>query len=221
MATKAEPYRIKLQSEIDSEMMLDMKSINARFRSRLVGVLNDKLLIFHLPEGKIRQALTNADIGQKITVRGISRGEAFGFNAEILACMSIPDHLLMLSYPADIQHQSIRNSRRVKCLLPAKFARDTIGIPGVVSDISNDGCHFQTETKLNSKQSAIVELNSQVLVSFVLPGKDIPKTVDATIRNTFIDTDSLHIGMQFHEVDSVTRKQLDEFIALSFEIAPF
>lgn len=221
MATQTEPYRIKLQSEVDTEMMLEMKSINARFRSRLVGVLTDELLIFHLPETNIRKAITNADIGKNITVRGISRGEAFGFNVEILACMATPAHLLMLAYPSSIQHQSIRNSKRVKCLLPAKFAKDTVAISGVIADISNDGCHFQTETKLNNKQSAIVELNTGVLISFVLPGKGTPKTVEAIIRNTYLDKDSLHIGMQFPEVDSVTRKQLDEFIALSFEMASF
>jgi len=213
---------LKLVSEINTEMQAEIEGFDGRFKVILVGVVEQASLIYSVTESlapQLDQLLHKAK--PEITIRGISRGDAFGFQSTGLRFIHTPSALLFTSFPKFIQHQTIRNSRRVKCLLPGKFALDTIGVAGVIADISNSGCHFQTQSNLNNHQARIIKPDTEVLISFVLPGKEVPKTIEAIIKNTFVEEDNVHIGMQFVNVDSITLKLLNEFIALSFDISPF
>jgi len=209
-----------LEAEIGTELQLEIEGTEGRVKTTLVGVISSQLLIVHINE-TIAEAVLQSDSLPVVTLRGISRGQAFGFKSQTLKCLTEPQPILLVSYPKSIAKQDVRKNRRVKCLLPAKFAQDTTGIGGVIADLSNSGCHFQTSTDLNEHQAAIVQLENSVLISFQLPGKETPKTVEGAVRNTYVDGSTVHIGFEFTDVDSATLKAMDEFIALSFEIQPF
>ena len=211
---------MKLEAEIGTELQLEIEGSDGRVRTSLVGVITDELLIVQITS-QLAQLINELDELPIVTLRGISRGQAFGFKSKALSCLNEPKPLLIVSFPKSIAKQDIRRNRRVKCLLPAKFAQDTTGISGVIADLSNSGCHFQTSIDLNDHQAAIVQLENAVLLSFQLPGKETPKTVEAVVRNTYVDKSTVHIGFEFTDVDSATLKTMDEFIALSFEIQPF
>lgn len=211
---------VQLDSEIGTELHLELDGSEGRILTTLIGVAKNNLLIISVPE-KLATQLNNDGPLPNATLRGISRGQAFGFKVPALRILSEPDALLILGYPSSIQVQAIRKNRRVKCLLPAKFGHDTTGIPGVIADLSNSGCHFQASSELNDHQKAIVQLGQVVLMSFALPGREAPKTIEAVVRNTYINDTTVHIGFEFSDVDSATKNVLDEFIALSFEIQPF
>lgn len=211
---------VQLESEIGTELHLELDGSDSRVLTTLIGVAKDKLLIIAVPE-KLAAQLNNGEPLPIATLRGISRGQAFGFKVPALRILSEPDALLILAYPSSIQVQAIRKNRRVKCLLPAKFGLDTTGIAGVIADLSNSGCHFQASSELNDNQKAIVQLGRVVLMSFALPGREAPKTIEAEVRNTFVNDTTVHVGFEFRDVDSATKNVLEEFIALSFEIQPF
>ena len=211
---------VYLQSEIGTELHLELDGTEGRVLTTLIGVAKNKLLIISIPE-KLALQLGAEDSLPEATLRGISRGQAFGFKVPALRVLSEPDALLILDYPSSIQIQAIRKNRRVKCLLPAKFGQDTTGVPGVIADLSNSGCHFQASSELNDHQKAIVQLGQVVLMSFALPGREAPKTIEAVVRNTYVNDATIHIGFEFRDVDSATKNVLDEFIALSFEIQPY
>lgn len=221
MANKPKKSDIQFRSEIDTEMQMEFEELEGRIKIFLVGVISNRYLVFSVSDDRKSGSLAKITQHTSLTIRGISRGEAFGFRTEIIRIIKDPEVLLFVKYPTFVQHQSIRNSHRVKCLLPAKFAHDTTGIGGIISDISISGCHFQCENDLNQQQAAIIQLNGQFLFSFELPGKEVPKTIEATIKNTYVETDTIHIGFQFDALDTVTEKLLKEFIALSFDISPF
>jgi hypothetical protein len=212
---------IKFSSEIETEMQVELAQLDGRHRCILVGVVQSDSLIFRTNDKALNEALANLPENSPLTIRGISRGEAFGFNCQFQCFLDKPQPLFIVSFPDRVQHQTIRNSRRVKCLLPATFARGTTGIGGVIVDISNSGCHFQTIGQINNHQAEIIQLDAEIMVSFELPGKEVPKTIEAVIRNTFVEDDTVHVGIQFNQVDTITLKLLNEFIALSFEISPF
>jgi len=221
MATKKQLSDIKFSAEINTEMQLELEQLKGRHRCTLIGVIKNNSLIFRSDDVDLNQTLMTTKEQSPLTIRGISRGEAFGFNCQLQRFIRAPQELFFVTYPNQVQHQSIRNSRRVKCLLPATFAQDTTGIGGVIMDISNSGCHFQTIGHLNDHQADIIQIDAPILISFELPGKEVPKTIEALIRNTYVEDDTVHVGIQFTQVDSVTLKLLNEFIALSFEISPF
>ena len=211
---------IQLESEIGTELHLELDGSDGRVVTTLIGVAKNTLIIISVPD-KVATKLSKEDILPDATLRGISRGQAFGFKVSALRILLQPDALLILAYPASVQVQAIRKNRRVKCLLPAKFGQDTTGIPGVIADLSNSGCHFQASSELNDQQKAIVQLDQTVLMSFALPGREAPKTIEAVVRNTYVNDKTVHIGFEFRDVDSATKNVLEEFIALSFEIQPF
>ncbi len=211
---------IHLESEIGTELHLEVDGHDGRVICQLIGVLPEKLLILSVPDKVIAKFTPDTPLAD-ITLRGISRGQAFGFKVPCLRIINQPETLLMLAFPSSIQEQTIRKNRRVKCLLPAKLEHQSVAISGVIADLSNDGCHFQTSTELSDQQQGIVQIGQPLDITFELPGKAAPETIEAVIRNTFVDEHTVHIGLEFKNISTATKQVVDEFVALSFEIASF
>ncbi|MEL0035544.1 MAG: PilZ domain-containing protein [Gammaproteobacteria bacterium] len=211
---------MKLTSEIGTELQLEIERTEGRVRTVLVGVISDDMLILQITE-KLADVISQLDALPVVTLRGISRGQAFGFKSQALRCISNPTNLMLIEYPESIQKQDVRRNRRVKCLLPANLTQDNHSVSGVIADLSNSGCHFQTSTDLTNDQTAMLQLEQVVTLSFQLPGLETPKKAQAVVRNTYIEQSTIHLGFEFTEVDNVTASAMEEFISLSFDIQPF
>ena len=213
--------KLNLADEFQTDMQLEIAGMHGRFKSVLVGVIHEEVLIFHISP-KFADPLQRLTKNQNITVtvRGISRGMAFGFKGAAIKFVRHPKSILLVAYPAQIQTQVIRETHRVKCLLPCDFAKDEVTVKGVIADISTSGCHFKTQIDISEEQASAMQLNNDVEMKFTLPGRDKAITQKAIIRNTFMDDHKIDIGFQFDDIQEDTIQIIQEFIDLSFDIEP-
>ncbi|NNJ72995.1 MAG: PilZ domain-containing protein [Enterobacterales bacterium] len=214
--------KLKLANEFHTDMQLEIPGMHGRFKSKLCGVVNEEILIFQISPKYVDaiRSLTK-DNTPTVTVRGISRGRAFGFKGASIKFIIHPKALLLVAYPTKIQTQIIRASQRVKCLLPCKFSKEDTEISGVIADISSSGCHFKTHVDIDEAQAEAMQLSNEVTMVFTLPGKDKEITINAIIRNTFSDDEKIDIGFQFDGLTDDDRLAIKEYIDLSFDLEPF
>ena len=214
--------KLKLADEFQTEMQLEIAGMHGRFKSNLVGVINEEVLMFHIP-AKFADPLQRLTKNQGITVvvRGISRGTAFGFKGAAIKFIRHPKAILLVAYPTQIQTQVIRASKRIKCLLPCEFTKDETVVKGVIADISTNGCHFKTQIDITEEQADAMQLNNEVTMTLTLPGSDKSISLKSLIRNTYMDDHKIDIGFQFEDVDADSEAKLQEFIDLSFDVEAF
>jgi len=221
--TKDSSPAVKIAAEIGTEMQVEIATLNSRVKLILIGVLASKYLIYHLPQKVIQASNTSTlKANTTINVRCISRGTAFGFQSTIISATVTPDTLLFVNYPKNIQQHTIRKSQRVKCLLPAKLLQESVTLSGIAADISRSGCHFQSKKDfLSQKQAALIQSTNKITFALSLPGMEGDKQLSALIKNTFIDTEKVQIGIQFIDVDENTIQLIDDFVEMSFDLPPF
>ena len=106
---------VKLSTEIGTEMQMEIAGLSSRIKLTMIGLLDGKYLIFHLPP-KIYAAIGNNLLKPNISIniRGISKGEAYGFTTSIIMVNQTPDTLMFVKYPHKIQQHTIRQGQRIK-----------------------------------------------------------------------------------------------------------
>ena len=80
---------VQLDSEIGTELHLELDGSEGRILTTLIGVAKNNLLIISVPE-KLATQLNNDGPLPNATLRGISRGQAFGFKVPALRILSEP-----------------------------------------------------------------------------------------------------------------------------------
>jgi len=214
---------MKLISEIGTEMQLEIPGLDSRLKLQLIGVLTGQYLIFNVPNKTLNTIdKKHLAAGVGVNIRCVSRGSIFGFHATINSLNRSPKILLFLSYPKEIQRQSIRKNLRVKCLLPARLIQEKIDIHGTVADISRSGCNFQVKKEsLSVEQIKLSQTGQEASFALSLPGVEGEKQLQATTKSTHIDHEKVQIGIEFKNVDDAVLKIIDNFITMSFDLSPF
>ncbi|TXI27015.1 MAG: flagellar brake protein [Nitrosomonas oligotropha] len=141
----------------------------------MIGYVPDSTLIVSMPASD--QLIGEPFIeGDQIHVRLITGQYAYKFTVFVDKIIRVPFKYLHLSFPKEIQGQSIRKSRRIKCNFPATVAEKSIPIS--ITDLSICGAGITSSLPLGT-------LGSEVTLSFAiaLHDREIPLSIKATIRS--------------------------------------
>ncbi|MBS0496055.1 MAG: flagellar brake protein [Proteobacteria bacterium] len=145
------------------------------YATSMIGYVQDSTLIVSMPASE--QLIGEPFIeGDQLNVRLITGQYAYKFTAFVDKIIKVPFKYLHLSFPKDIQGQSIRKSRRIKCNLQATVAEKAI--PITISDLSICGAGITSQLPLGT-------LGSVVTLSFVIAvhDREIPLSIKAIIRS--------------------------------------
>ena len=145
------------------------------YATSMIGYVQDSTLIVSMPASD--QLIGEPFIeGDQIHVRLITGQYAYKFTVFVDKIIKVPFKYLHLSFPKDIQDQSIRKSRRIKCNLQATVAEKAI--PITISDLSICGAGITSHLPLGT-------LGSVVTLSFVISvhDREIPLFIKAVIRS--------------------------------------
>ena len=188
-----------------------------RLSSKLVGIEEDKYIIIKTPS--MLAGLDVLNKGNGIIVKYLEKGTAFVFTSHILKFISSPEMLLFVEYPKKIEDHNIRDKQRLDCYLPAHIIPDDgpgkYDIEGAVTDISRGGCKFIASKESLRVNNVQLEINSEVLISFNLPGLEQPLTATILAKNKYFSKseDSLNIGFRFTEMDEKVETKLIDFLS--------
>ncbi|SEF76292.1 flagellar brake protein [Nitrosomonas ureae] len=136
--------------------------------------------------------------GDQVHVRLANGKNAYKFSVFIDKVIKTPFKYLHLSFPKNIQGQSIRKSRRIKCDYQATIAEDSISAN--IVDLSIYGAGINSTLPLGT-------LNSVVTLSFTIlvHDKEIPLLIKAIIKSTKQnyknDQKLISSGVEFIEIN--------------------
>ncbi len=200
-------------------LQIAINGVSFRMKSVSVGCLPDNCLIIRHPSApmSISRMLFK---GNKVTVRYIDGGNAFGFESELIAVADEPARILFISYPLHIVRKSLRSSRRIECYLPAQaFRRDPetseetpLG-EGVIVDISRTGCGFTMPGESQDEALARVGLNDTVVLRFQLPGTEEKIALGGKVTRIQRDAERTNTGIHFHEMEENLKETIMGYIS--------
>lgn len=190
---------IKVGQRVDLQL-LDQK--NTRFSSEIIGFKPGKYLLLK-PDDSISERLLLS--GLTVVSRCLVEdpvAACLAFKSELLHLIRLPERLLALSFPSNVQRYDLRRVKRIQTKIQAniKIDTDTSGLDytGAVVDASSKGCRFvfDDETLVDSK----VNLVSVCLTVAMPDGSAF--TLSGEIRNSRKEKSRLCVGILFTQEDT-------------------
>jgi c-di-GMP-binding flagellar brake protein YcgR len=199
-------------------LQIAINGVSFRMKSVSVGWVPDICLIITYPSTPTPIAETLFP-GNKVTVRYIDGGNAFGFESELIAVAEEPVRILYISYPVRIARKSLRSSRRMECYLPARaFLRDPetgeeapLG-EAVITDISRTGCGFTMPGESHDEAPARASLNQTVVLRFQVPGTEDKIALRGKATRIQRDAERTNMGIHFDEMEENLKETIMGYI---------
>lgn len=195
---------------------------NLRLKTELIGYSIGRFILLRLPKRTAEAALMSA--GHNLTIRAVSNRnvmEMVIFRAVVQRIATVPDKLVVMEYPVQIERRAFRTEPRIRVDIAAAGLIDLLESPldGRLQDISQSGCCFCTEPdSLQAKTDQPFNISNLV-------GKSCELTLDlqdanaeccyqlkATIKNVYTRA-QLQLGMKFdHESRNEAEQIFYQFI---------
>ncbi len=125
-----------------------------RYRGVLIGVVSDDLVLVQV-EGQ-----APIDVNEKVIVRMVEAGKAYGFETVISHMISEPVPMVFLALPAGVEVVNLRKAERMDVFVPVDVrheaekggsAADTRILQGYLTNISSGGCRVLTKMPIAAK----------------------------------------------------------------------
>ncbi len=207
----------RIAIEVGTELQLEIDGVAPRVRSELIGMEPGSYFIVKTPTlsqlGGIGMKLY---AGNRVVVRYVYRGSAYGFETTILDSIATPVRLLFLTCPKVVVERNIRSDRRIDTALPAKIGTGDQAREGTVTDISAKGCHFRARVPKGTSATAFAdELNKEVILAIQLPGVQGELNIKGKTKNIRKDGDYADAGIEFLDPDEKIKTSIEAYIGSS------
>lgn len=211
---------VDLPITIGTELLVEFQDFTLRTKSELVGMRHNQYLIIVMQQDMsgIRPEVLKES---QIIIRYLYRGSVYGFRTSVLNLMNTPDRLVFLSYPKKIEEFRVRSSPRFECILPAVTSVEDLDGETVVIDISIDGCRCVVKSASLEDADAFyktMDINREASLKVQFPGAGERYELTGSTMNINKDADRVAFGMLFGPLKTVTKKRLEDFIALISEV---
>ncbi len=187
---------------IGAPVQLELKG--RKYATILRGARSMKYLLVDVPIVNNKPAVL--DYNTEFIVRFFLCGSAYGFSTYITQVFG-KHGLLVLEYPFSVKKYSLRESERIKSLIPMKVnIQGHKGvIPGAVLDLSDRGALIA----VNAMEG--VEAGGKIKIAWMLPNNTPFKSIRADIVNVKPSANKLLMGIIFDEGDKDSMKRVNEF----------
>ena len=127
---------------------------------------------------------------------------------------TISNYVLVL--PTSIEDHNMRRSERVNCYLPALLTVDRSEHEGIISNISIDGCRFQT----NTGTLMYINLDEDVSVFCYLMGIAERQVLKGNVRSSVMEQKQAQLGIEFANLDNNKVTNISRYIQNVIESTP-
>lgn len=197
--------------EVGTELNIQIKGANTRFKSELLGKDEGQYLILRMPTlASLGEATSSLFRGNEIIVRYVHKGTAFGFQSRIKYVIFNPIKLVFIEFPKKFENLDIRK-KRVDCFLPANIKVSEAIIEGYITNISNDGCQFNVETSNLGNNINNLQVDKKINIGFQLPGVEKELLVTALQKNVKKNAKNVSMGLVFEDMDDDVKVKFQDF----------
>jgi c-di-GMP-binding flagellar brake protein YcgR len=190
-----------------------------RLKFTLVGYDIGNYIVLKLPTtvnaSEYRDVLTSGNIAiVRYIVEG-DKGECVAFSTTIKSIIQVPEKLIFLEYPTQVENRQLRNKQRLKTHIPAQISQrktdvTTATISGAIVDISLEGCQFVFKPTSSEKQVKKVK----IIMAINSANNGQPIVINAIVRNSRYQRGKIFVGVQFEPKDKQLIQNLLNALAL-------
>jgi len=185
----------RLSLEIGNKIMAGFKGQEAEAKAKFVGMETGAYIVIRLP--RITGLQENLAEGNSVSLRYVSSGMVYGFEAEVLGFFHEKNlNLVIISYPRAVEPIDMRKESRVDCYTTAKLIIAEEGFPGSLIDLSPSGCRFIFALS-TEKTRPDFALGQEATLSFHLPDLEGPQVFPCRVQNIRHDGQTLSLGLIF------------------------
>lgn len=192
-----------------NKIIISLDALNNHIHGDLIGVETGKYLVIKLPKID-RIARENLKVGAPLIIRYLHKGSVFAFQTNIIGSISIPVELVFLTFPLIVSRHELRRNPRVDCHLLSELNWEKEKLPGMVVDLSVDGCRF-ISNELNGNYSSHSQSKDVVL--------NLNQSHDyglnefyGVVRQLKVKHTACQMGIEFKKVKEEQRIFLTEFL---------
>lgn len=197
----------RINIEIGASLLLNIEGMEEKLKSHLIGLIPSEFIIIKAPIGYsgINEKLFE---GNKVTVRYIQHGHAYGFESYIISVVTKPKTMIILSYPTTIATASLRKTERYDCYIPCILEIEGQEHAGTIMDLSLKGCRCLLP-ELSSKSQRLIEKDAlSATLKFESPCDNNNIELSALIVNKSDYKSASKIGIIFDSLDDDVEKSL-------------
>ncbi len=201
----------RINIEMGTSLLLNIEGIEGKLKSHLIGLIPSEFIIIKAPIGYsgIKEKLFE---GNKVTVRYLQHGQAYGFETFLMTLVTKPKMMLILSYPTTINTVSLRKTERYDCYIPCVLEIEGQDLTGTIMDISLNGCRCLLPELPSKIQRSVGKDTISGRLKFESPSNkdNIELSVLAVNKTDYKSTSK--IGISFDNLDSGVETSLVKVI---------
>jgi len=219
-ADKTSPAEFEVA--VGVKMSLDIRGIDEKLTSVLVGYCRGKYVVSQLPslaESNKEVLFQHLYAGNPITVRYLDAGAVFGFRCEIIKYLFSPFPLLFLTFPLRVESFNLRRHKRISCLLPVSVCVGETSYSGLMTDLSLSGCGVGLS--IMRKYQPAIGVDDEVRLSCPLFGENGDSTLNCQIKRAAADAGKLELGLKFTVLPENSRQSILSYIQSAAVILDF
>jgi c-di-GMP-binding flagellar brake protein YcgR len=188
---------------VGSIVQVSTEQGSTKYLTHLVGIEPEKVIITAVPSEK--QLGNNASYDsfycdfRVLIFRILGEGIVYGFKSEVLHRVHERAHLLVSTYPKDLQTRNLRRESRYSCTLASSLRFNDSQFTGVIINISAHGCQFYLANEVEQQMvEKIKNYKDPIQIDIHLPFADGPSSIEAMIKSASMnDKNGLVLGTAF------------------------
>lgn len=195
----------RLFIELGTALLIEGGKEVKSLSSKLIGMKVGNYLIVSISSTKSDSMAFS--MKEKVLVKYVNQDDIFSFSSLVLTTLNQPDNLLFLQYPDHVESCNVRIHKRVECFLPIQIKSVDRQDPGVVTNMSANGClclvdHFDAWEKINGQT---MELSFSY-------GEFETLSITGKIKSTQMQGSQIKLGIKFETVDPFAQSILTTLV---------
>lgn len=199
-----------LDATVGTPCILEPKGVGHRIKTRFVGWEQGKYLAFKLP--RILNITDHLYPEKPVIVRYLNcKGRLVGFESLLQGVTRLPQRLIFLDYPLEMEYLSLRHEDRVDCFLPARLEVADQTLTGNILNISKSGCRFLARLEPEASMPELV-LETEVALTFTLLHETVSEfTVSGLVKK--LGKGGQEIGIEFQDPAQDFQDKMEQYVA--------
>lgn len=200
-------YVQRINIEMGSNLLINIQGIEGRLKSHLIGLIPSEFIVIKAPIGHsgIREKFFE---GNKVTVRYIQHGQAYGFESDIITLVTKPKTMLIIDYPIRISTVSLRKAERYDCYIPCSLEIEGESLSCTIMDISLTGCRCMVPELSAMTQKTMEKDEISIRLKFESPSDNETIELPASIAYNADYKSVSKVGVAFNDLDDEAQRRL-------------
>jgi len=194
------------------KLAMQIPGIDVKLTSSLIGFLKNRYVIIQIPAApEVSREIVYQNLYQDnaATVRYLHLGKVMGFSSKIIKYQTSPFPLLFLTYPDRVETYNLRKHERISCLFPVEAVLKGARYPGMITDLSAEGCGALLQMQRKDSPFKIDDLIELDCAMFATGEQ---ATLPSVVKRLSTSDGRVELGLKFRDLPAASRLKIISYV---------